>query len=334
MTIPRYHLDDFAGRRVLITGGAGMIGSTIAHALVKRGAEVTIFDAMLPQYGGRNFNLTGIEDRVRMVRGDVRERARLAPLVVDVDTIFNLAAQVSYIRSNEDPWFDLDINCRGQLNLLDACREAGGGQRIIFASSRFVYGEIDYNPVDERHPFNCQSIYGIHKLAAEKYHRYYHLTHGLRTVSLRFANPYGPRQQMQHSLYGIVNWFVRLALEGRELTVYGDGNQKRDYIFVEDIAEASLAVALLAPFEGEVYNVGCGTGTPFREMAACVAAAVPGTRVVSAPWPAKRVLYETGDYISDITRLRKLTGWQPTHSLTDGVARTVAYYRQHRAQYW
>ena len=289
---------------------------------------------MLPVYGGNLFNLEGIFGAIKFVQGDIRDGSLVKSLVREADLIFSLAGQVSYVDSNTDPLLDLDINCKGHLQVLEACREAKSRARLVFASSRFVYGKIDYNPVDEGHPFNCLSIYGIHKLAGEKYYRFYQEAYGLETVSVRIANPYGPRQQMKHSKYGIVNWFIRLALEGKPLTIYGEGRQGRDYIFVEDLAEAMLALAQAPGVSGEVYNLGSATSTPFIEMARLVAAAVPGTRVQQVEWPADRYFVETGDYISDIGKITGAMGWRPRTSLQEGIERTVAYYTKYREKYW
>jgi UDP-glucose 4-epimerase len=250
------------------------------------------------------------------------------------DYIFNMAGQVSYVDSNTDPLLDLDINCKGHLQVLEACRLENPRARLLFASSRFVYGRIEYNPVDENHPFNCLSIYGIHKLAGEKYYRFYHEAYDLETVSVRIANPYGPRQQMKHSKYGILNWFIRLALEGQPLTVFGDGRQRRDYVYNEDLAAACVALMLSPGTAGQVYNLGTGTGVPFIEMAALVAATVPGTEVRQVEWPQDRYFVETGDYLSDITRITAVSGWRPRITLKEGIERTAAYYRQHRREYW
>jgi UDP-glucose 4-epimerase len=327
-------LPSFQGRRVLITGGAGMLGSTLAHRLVELDASVRVLDTMAPDYGGNAFNLSGIYPKIQFVQGDIRDAEALLPCAEGTDYVFNLAAQVSYTDSNIDMLKDLDINCRGQLAVLEACRRAGNRPKVIFASSRFVYGRIERNPVDEAHPLNCLSIYGIHKLTGEKYHRFYYERFGLPTVSLRIANPYGPRQQMKHSKYGIANWFIRQALDGKPLTVYGKGTQKRDYIYVEDIAEAFLQVALSPATDGQVYNVGSGRGVPFREMAEIIAELVPGTAVTETEWNPGNYFVETGDYISDISKIQQDTGWAPKTSLREGIARTVAYYRRHRDRYW
>uniref|UniRef100_A0A7C3ZB40 SDR family NAD(P)-dependent oxidoreductase n=1 Tax=Desulfobacca acetoxidans TaxID=60893 RepID=A0A7C3ZB40_9BACT len=326
-------LSYFHDSRVLITGGAGMIGSTIAWLLVEQGAEVTVVDAMLPAYGGNRFNLKDILDKIVFVKGDIRNPDRVKDWVDGADYVFSLAAQVSYVDIT-DPLLDLDINCRGHLNLLLALSRINRRAKVVFTSSRFVYGSIDYNPVDEGHPFNCLSIYGIHKLAGEKYYRFYHDAHGLDTVSVRLTNPYGPRQQMKHSKYGIVNWFIRLALEGKPLTVFGEGKQKRDYIFVEDVAEGILSVALTPETAGQVYNLGTGVGTPFIDMVHLVAKNIPGTEVQYLPWPQDRYFVETGDFIADIRKITAATDWAPRVSLPEGIEKTIAYYRQHREQYW
>ena len=206
--------------------------------------------------------------------------------------------------------------------------------KVIFTSSRFVYGSIDYNPVDENHPFNCLSIYGIHKLAGEKYYRFFHDAHDLDTVSVRITNPYGPRQQMKHSKYGIVNWFIRLALEGKPLPVFGEGLQKRDYIFVEDLAAGIVSAALSPKTTGQVYNLGSGTSTAFIDMVRLIAEVITGTEIHHQPWPKERSLVETGDFIADIAKIREATGWQPQTTLKEGIARTEAFYRQHREHYW
>jgi nucleoside-diphosphate-sugar epimerase len=322
------------GAQVLITGGAGMIGSHLAQLAAAQGARVTVVDAMLPLYGGNPINLQDIREEIEFIQGDVRDFDLMRQVVQGKDFIFNLAGQVSYVDSNQDPLLDLDINCNGHLKILEACREHNRGAKLVFASSRFVYGAIDYNPVDENHPFNCLSIYGIHKLAGEKYYRFYYDAHGMDTVSLRIANPYGPNQQMKHSKYGIVNWFMRLALDGKPLTIFGEGLQKRDYIFNQDLAEAFLSVALTPGTAGQIYNVGSGTGTPFKEMARLVATAVPGTEVVQVEWPAERYFVETGDYISNLEKITSATSWRPRTSLEEGIARTVEFYRANRQHYW
>ncbi len=325
---------DFQGCSVLVTGGAGMLGSSLAIRLVGLGARVRVLDAMLPQYGGNSFNLSPVLKEVEWIQGDIRDSACVRKAVRGTQAVFNLAAQVSYVDSNVDMERDLDINCRGQLCLLEACREQAEPPRVVFSSSRFVYGRIERIPVNELHPLNCLSIYGIHKLAGEKYHRFFYDRYGLPTVSLRISNPYGPRQQMKHSKYGIVNWFIRLGLDGQPLTVYGEGLQKRDYIYIDDLVEAFLAAAISPKTPGQVYNVGAGEGISFREMAEEVARQIPGSRVVETEWNPSRYFVETGDYVSDISKIQNDTGWEPRVSFQEGLARTIAYYKAHRESYW
>jgi UDP-glucose 4-epimerase len=322
------------GARILVTGGAGMLGSSIAHMALEAGAHVVALDAMLPLYGGNEANLPNPQDGFRFVRGDIRDADLITELVTDADYVFSLAAQVSYVDADRDPFMDLDLNCRGHLTLLEACRGAGCRPRMIFASSRFVYGRVEYTPVDEKHPFNCLSMYGVHKLAGEKYYAFYSRVHDIPAVSLRIANPYGPRQQMKHPGYGIVNWFIRKALSGEPLTVYGDGMQVRDYIYVEDLARAFLAVAVSDRIADEAFNVGSGVGTRFRDMVEMIADEIPGTQVVSVSWPPSRALVETGDYVTDTGRLCAATNWAPSVSLRDGIKLTADYYRERRHLYW
>lgn len=321
-------------KNVVVFGGAGMIGSNISRLLVERGANVTVVDAMLPLYGGNLFNLVGIRDKICFIKGDIRDPELVNNVVKKQDIIFNLAAQVSYVRSNKEPILDLDINCRGIINILEACKNFSKGSRIIFASSRFVYGSIEYNPVDENHPFNCLSIYGIHKLACEKYHTFYHNAYGLDTVSLRISNPYGPGQQMKHSEWGIVNWFIRLALDKKPLTIYGTGSQNRDYIFVEDIARAFLMVAESKKTKGNIYNLGKGEGISFIDMAKTIAENIEGTILKQLEWPEDRYFVETGDYIANINKLVIDTNWKPEVSFKEGIKKTIEFYKKYRKYYW
>lgn len=329
------------GKRVLITGGAGFIGSNLAQVLVKRGDNVTVLDAMLPLYGGNEFNLEGIRDRLEFVKGDVREKERVDTLVQDKNLIFHFAAQVSYIDSKDQPFLDLDINGRGTLNVLEAMREFNPKAKMLFSSSRLVYGKILTTPVKESHPTDPLSIYGIHKLLGEKYCRYYADTFGLDTVSVRIPNPYGPRQQMKHSKYSIVGWFVRQAMEGKEIQIFGDGSQERDYLYVDDIVDAFLALAALRPRKGEVYNIGTDERVRFVDMVEAVLAAVGSGAKRHVPWPENYEKNETGNYIADTSKIKRITapafagqGWRARVALRDGVRQMVEYYRANKKHYW
>ncbi len=327
-------LEWLKGRKILITGGAGMIGSTIALSAASHGARITILDALLPLYGGNLFNLKDIKDEITFVKGDIRDAALVKKLVKDQDIIFDMAAQVSYIDSAKDPYLDLDINCLGHLNILEACRWNNRDVKIIFPSSRFVYGSIEYFPVDEEHPFNCLSIYGIHKLAVEKYLAFYHQYYGMSTVIFRIANPYGPRQQMKHSKYGVVNWFIRMALEGKDLTIFGEGSQIRDYIYVKDLAQAMLLAAVDENLKYEIFNIGSGKGISFRTMVETVAQIINKGKVIYLPWPEDYAFTESGDYISNIFKIKKRLGWKSQTDFKKGVRETIQYYKQYRDNYW
>jgi UDP-glucose 4-epimerase len=322
------------GRTVLITGGLGFIGSNLAHRLVELGAKVTIVDALLPLYGGNLTNIGEIQDRVTLYRADIRDARSIEGLVSGQEFIFNLAAQVSYITSDEDPVLDLDINCRGHLNLLEACRRVNRDARILFPGTRMQYGRIETVPVPESHPMNPLGIYGIHKLTGENYYRMYHRTHGLKTTVLRIANPYGIRHQMKHSKYGILNWFVRLAMDGQRIRIFGTGDQVRDYVYVGDVVEAFLAAALHPAAVGESFNVGSGTGTPFVDMARTVVEVVGAGELEMVPWPKDYFHIETGDYVLDISKMTRLLGWKPGVSLAEGVRLTHGFYVRHRDRYW
>lgn len=318
---------------VLITGGAGFIGSNLAHALVAQGAKVTVLDAMLPLYGGNKFNLEEVQDQVEFVTGDIRDEELVKKLVVGKDFIYNFAAQVSYIDSKDQPFLDLDINGRGHLIILEAVRHSAAQAKIFFSSSRLVYGKILTLPVKETHPTDPLSIYGIHKLLGEKYCRYYADTFGLHTVSVRIPNPYGPRQQMKHNKYSIVGWFIRQAMEGKKITVFGDGSQERDYLYVDDIVAAFLQLSEKGE-KGEVYNVGTDERIRFVDMVDAVIASVGSGKKEHVPWPANYEKNETGNYVADTSKLEKLTGWKPQTKLAEGIAKTVAYYKTNHAKYW
>lgn len=326
--------DFYRGKRVLITGGLGFLGSNLAQALVPLGARVTILDAQLSQYGANPFNLQGIEDSVRLVLGDIRDPKVLNLVVPGMDLVFNFAAQVSYLDSGKEPFLDLDINCLGHLQVLEAvCRHAPEA-KICFSSSRLVYGKILTTPVDESHATHPLSVYGVHKLAAEKYYRIYYDTRAVRSTIVRICNPYGPRQQMKHAKYSIVGWFIRQALEGRELTVYGPGEQERDYLYVDDIVDAFLRLAATDRTDGEVYNIGTDERVRFIDMVDSVLRVVGRGRKVHVPWPGDYEKNETGSYRADTRKIVSAVRWRAKVPLEEGIRRTVDYYRAHQQRYW
>ena len=324
----RFDNSIYNGYKVLITGGLGFLGSNIAHYLVKLGARVTLLDALLPNNGGNPRNISGIEDKVEVVIDDIRNKDVINTLVVDKDIIFNLAGQVSYIDSMNDPFLDMDISCRGHINILEACRLYNQKVRIMFASSRMVYARGLTNPVSETAATEPLSIYGIHKLAGEKYHKLYYEAYDISTVCLRITNPYGPRQRVEGGKYGIVNWFLRQAMKGETLRVFGDGKQLRDYIYIDDLVEIFLRLGITPGVSGKVYNAGSGKGTAFKEMVQGVIECANGGKIENVDWPQNYSRLETGNFIADTAEFCNVAGKIPLHPLSEGLMKTIAFYRE------
>jgi UDP-glucose 4-epimerase len=254
-------------------------------------------------------------------------------VIKDKDIIFNLAAQVSYIDSATMPFEDLDVDCRGQLIILEACRKYNKNVKIIFASSRMVLGKILTNTVSEDHPTNPLSFYGIHKLTAEKYHLMYYRDHGIRSVILRITNPFGERQQIKHSKYSLPGWFMRLAMEGKTIKIFGDGNQLRDYIYGTDIANAFIFAAISDNTDGQIYNCGYGESLHFKDMVNLIVKTVGSGNIKFVPWPEDYERIETGDCKTDVSKLISDTGWKPEITVEGGVKRMVEYYKEHKDKY-
>jgi len=320
-------LSAYHGSQVLITGGLGFIGSNLTRRLVELGAHVTILDHMSRKDGSSLKNLEGIQQQITLVIDDIRNIEVLKRLVTRTDFLFNLAGQVSYTDSMSEPQRDFDTSCLGHLAILEACRAKNNRVRIIFASSRMVYRRAPRLPVVETEATEPLTIYGIHKLTAENYHRLYANAYGMPTISLRITNPYGPRQRATNGRYGLVNWFLRLATEGQRINVFGDGAQLRDYIYIDDLVEVMLRSGLLNQLAGESFNAGKGEGTRFRDMASAVVETVGRGRVESIPWPENYARFETGDFVADIDRLSRAIDFRPATSLHDGLARTLAFFR-------
>jgi UDP-glucose 4-epimerase len=323
----------YRGSRCLITGGLGFIGSNLAHRLVSLGARVTLIDSLIPAYGGNLRNITGIEEAVRVNIADVRDPHSMAVLVQDQQYLFNLAGQVSHIDSMTDPETDLDINCRAQLSILEACRLNNPKIRIVYASTRQQYGRPEYLPVDERHILRPIDVNGINKMAGEWYHILYSRVHGIPTTSLRLTNTYGPRMLIKHNRQGFVPWFVRLALTGREIEIYGDGTQRRDMNFVDDAVEALLMVGPVESTYGEIYNLGHDEIVSLEQFVRLLVRLCPGTRYRLVPFPDAAAAIDIGDYFGSFEKIRSAIGWSPRTGLEEGLARTLAYYRENLEYY-
>ena len=323
----------YGGRRVMVTGGLGFIGSNLAHRLVELGADVLLVDSLIPGYGGNPFNIRGIEDRLRVNVADVRQQSTMNHLVRDREVIFNLAGQVSHVDSLRDPFTDLEINCRSQLTILEACRHNNPRAKVVFAGTRQVYGRPDYLPVDERHLVRPTDVNGINKAAGEYYHLVYNNVFGVRACSLRLTNVYGPRQLVRHDRQGFIGWFIRLAVEGRTIRIFGDGSQVRDLVYVDDAVDAFLRAGASDTVNGEALNVGGDEPVSHRDLVRRLIALAGSGTVEHVEWPADKKAIDIGSFYSDSTRFRERVGWRPAVPLADGLARSVAYYRAHLAHY-
>jgi UDP-glucose 4-epimerase len=328
------HRRTYEGKKVLITGGLGFLGSNLARALVPLGAEVLLVDSLIPDYGGNLFNIDGVEDRVRVNIADVRDANGMQYLVRGQDFLFNLAGQVSHIDSMTDPMTDLEINCKSQLSILEACRKVNSSIRIVYASTRQIYGKPSHLPADENHPVHPTDVNGINKASGEMYHRIYGEVYGLRTTALRLTNTYGPRQLLKHNRQGFTGWFVRKVILGEEILLFGDGEQKRDFNYVDDVVEAFLVAGASRDAQGNVYNLGADPPTSLREFVELLFEAYggkPNYRLV--PFPEDRRRIDVGDFYTDYRKIQRALGWEPRVGLREGVERTLAFYREHIGRY-
>jgi UDP-glucose 4-epimerase len=328
------YLSYYQDKSILITGGLGFIGSNMARRLVDLGARVTLVDSMIPDYGGNLFNIAGYEDRLRVNIADVRDPYSMRALVRGQHILFNLAGQVSHIDSMHDPFTDLEINARSPLSILEACRHENPTVKVIYAGTRQQYGKPQYLPLDEDHLQNPTDVNGVNKLAGEWYHMVYYNAYGLRTASLRLTNTYGPRQLLKHNRQGFIGWFVRLAVEGKTIQLYGDGKQLRDLCYVDDTVDAFLRVGVAEEANGQVYNLGGQAPISLYDLAHQIVQLAGKGRVELAPWPEDRKRIDIGDVYSSYTRIQGALAWEPTTPLEDGLARMIGYYRQYGRYYW
>jgi len=334
MSVPSGDYRSFYGdRRVMITGGLGFIGSTLARQLVDLGARVLIVDSLIPEYGGNLFNIHGIEKRVQVNIADVRQQSTMNYLVRGQDVIFNLAGQVSHIDSMQDPVTDLEINCKSQLFILEACRRYNAGTKVVYAGTRQVYGRPDSLPVTEQHLVKPIDVNGINKAAGEYYHLMYNDVFGVKACSLRLTNVFGPRHLIKHNRQGFIAWFIRLAIEDREIQIYGDGSQLRDFVFVEDAADAFLRAGASDLSNGQVFNVGGTAPIAHRDLVELLITVAGTGRFRFVEWPPEKKAIDIGDFYADSSRIARTLGWTPTTTLRDGFERTIAYYRAHMNHY-
>jgi UDP-glucose 4-epimerase len=328
-----YH-DSFDGARALITGGLGFIGSTLAHRLVELGARLTLVDSLIPTYGGNLRNIAGIEDQVRINIADVRDEHSMDYLVQGQDFLFNLAGQTSHLDSMRDPYTDLEINCRAQLSILEACRKYNPGLKLVYASTRQIYGKPDYLPVDERHLLHPVDVNGVNKMAGEWYHILYNNVYGVRACALRLTNTYGPRMRVKDARQTFLGIWVKQLIAGEPIQVFGDGAQIRDFNYVDDVVIALLVAAADPVAAGQIFNLGSDETINLRDLAALIVEINGAGRYEIVPFPSDRKSIDIGDYYADYRLIQGRLGWRPKVSLRDGLARTLAFYREERENYW
>jgi dTDP-glucose 4,6-dehydratase/UDP-glucose 4-epimerase len=331
--VPRDY-DIFAGADVLITGGLGFIGSALARRLVDLEARVTLVDSLIPEYGGNAFNIRDIRDRLIVDLTDVRDAVAMATLIKRRRFLFNLAGQTSHLDSMTDPLTDLNINAAAQLQILEACRLHNRDVKIIFASTRQVYGRPKYLPVDEKHPVNPIDVNGINKLAGEWYHLLYNDVYQIRASALRLTNTYGPGMRVKDARQTFLGIWIRQLIDQNPIQVFGTGEQRRDFNFVSDVVEALLSAATNDESDGQVFNLGHREHVSLKELAELIVRINGKGRYELVPFPEDRKTIDIGDYYSDFTKIEKSLGWEPKVTLEQGLQETLAYYRANHAHYW
>lgn len=322
----------FAKKNVLITGGLGFIGSNLARRLVDLEARVTVVDSLIPEYGGNLFNIAGIEDKVRVNISDVRDEHSMKYLVQGQDYLFNLAGQTSHMDSMQDPFTDLEINAKAQLSILEACRQYNPDIKIVFASTRQIYGKPQYLPVDEKHPLRPVDINGVNKLAGEWYHLLYNNVYGIRASVLRLTNTIGPRMRVKDARQTFLGIWVRLLVEGKPFEAWG-GHQLRDFTYVDDAVDAFLMVATSEEARGKVFNLGGDCAISLNDLADLLVEVNGGGEYIIKEFPPDRKRIDIGDYYTDYSLIRSTLGWEPKVPLRDALKRTLNYYKEHLHRY-
>ena len=328
------YTNTFDNANVLITGGLGFIGSMLARRLVGLGARVTLVDSLIPIYGGNLRNVAGIEGCVKINIADVRDEYSMDYLVQGQDFLFNLAGQTSHLDSMRDPYTDLEINCRAQLSILEACRKHNPGLKLVYASTRQIYGKPDYLPVDERHQLHPVDVNGINKMAGEWYHILYNNVYGVRACALRLTNTYGPGMRVKDTRQTFLGIWIKQLIDDEPIQVWGDGTQIRDFNYVDDAVEALLMSAATSAADGQIFNLGSDETINFRDLAALMVEIAGSGSYEIKPFPPERKAIDIGDYYADYRLIQGRLGWRPKVSLREGLRRTLAFYREQREYYW
>ena len=325
---------NFRGKKILITGGAGFIGSNLAIKLVELEAYVTVIDSLIPEYGGNLFNLEPIKNKVKLNISDVRDEHSMKYLIKEHDYLFNLAGQTSHIDSMNNPYADLEINARSQLSILEACRRYNPEIKVVFASTRQIYGKPQYLPVDEKHPLYPVDVNGINKMAGEWYHLLYYDVYKIRSVVLRLTNTYGPRMRVKDARQTFLGIWIKNVIEGNKILVFGDGKQIRDFNYVDDVVNAILLSAQSEDADGMIFNLGADDPINLEDTAKLMIEISHNANYELVPFPAERKAIDIGDYYADYRKIRSKLGWQPKISLKDGLKLTINYYQEFDKHYW
>jgi len=322
------------GKEVLITGGVGFIGSNLARRLVMLGANVTLADSLIPLYGGNLRNIEDIKDQVTLNINDVRDPFAMEYLIQGKDYLFNLAGQTSHMDSMTNPQADLEINAVAQLSILEACRKYNQKIKIVFASTRQLYGKPEYLPVDEEHPIRPVDVNGINKLAGEWYHLLYNNVYGIRACALRLTNTYGPGMRVKDAKQTFLGIWIRNVIEGKPILVFGDGQQLRDFNYVDDVVDALLMAALDARTDGQVFNLGSQEVVSLNQLAQMLCELSPKSSYEIVPFPPERKAIDIGDYYSNYDKFKTTLGWKPKVGLKQGLADSLSFYENNSAYYW
>ena len=332
MTLDSETRRTYAGRRVLVTGGYGFIGSNLARALVGLSAKVTVVDSLIPQYGGNRRNLSGVASRIIRSEVDIRSRKALPSLITGQDFLFNLAGQTSHMDSMSDPETDLDINCAAQLSILEACRKHAPAIRVVFASTRQIYGRPDYLPVDEVHPLRPVDVNGVNKVAGESFHLLYSRVHGIRSTALRLTTTIGPRRRVKDARQTFVGVWIRQILSGEPFEVWG-GEQRRDFTYVDDAVRAFLMAGARDEAIGQVFNLGGPPPVSLMRLAELLVEINRKGSFVIRNFPSDRKVIDIGDYFADDSLIRRTLGWTHEISLETALKKTLAFYRKELPHY-
>lgn len=323
---------NFERKKVLITGGLGFIGSNLARRLLDLDAKVTLVDSLIPEYGGNLFNIAGIEDRLRVNISDVRDEHSMRYLVQEQDYIFNLAGQTSHLDSMQDPFTDLEINSRAQLSILETCHKYNPTVKIVFASTRQIYGKPDYLPVDEKHPIRPVDVNGINKLAGEWYHILYNNVYGIRACALRLTNTYGPGMRIKDARQTFLGIWIKLLLEGKPFEIW-EGQQLRDFNYVDDAVDAFLMAAESEKADGQIFNLGGDEAISLHDLGNMLIEIYGKGEFITKTFPADRKRIDIGDYYSDYNKIKTELGWTLKISLREGLTRSIEYYKKYHQQY-